>query len=273
MFRQRQTRVHTEEPVMRPGAPRGLAGQQGDGPVPLFPAQEVVVFYYYSGHGVPAGPARERVRWLGDVSHGNGSIGLQDVQEGDGGTYTCEIRVSGHSSIFKNRTALHVVPAARRRMCPCPTASLALATCPLVLCPCDVCSAPPLGLPQTRGRGATALVTRDGDQSRGWGQGGRGGLRRAPSPGTVERAWAAAPQTPACWLSPRPQVALRDGRDRPHPSGVPGQLPAPGLHAGKGLRPARGGQLPRRGPRPPWRSWTDALQLCVCASPQAPGLW
>ncbi|XP_019346052.2 junctional adhesion molecule-like isoform X1 [Alligator mississippiensis] len=76
---------------------------------------EVVVFYYYSGHGVPAGPARERVRWLGDVSHGNGSIGLQDVQEGDGGTYTCEIRVSGHSSIFKNRTALHVVPAARRR--------------------------------------------------------------------------------------------------------------------------------------------------------------
>ncbi|XP_019398616.1 PREDICTED: junctional adhesion molecule-like isoform X2 [Crocodylus porosus] len=76
---------------------------------------EAVVFYYYSGRSVPAGRARERVQWLGDVSRGNGSIGLQDLQEGDGGTYTCEIRVSGHSSIFKNSTALHVVPAARRR--------------------------------------------------------------------------------------------------------------------------------------------------------------
>uniref|UniRef100_A0A7M4FNX8 Myelin protein zero like 2 n=1 Tax=Crocodylus porosus TaxID=8502 RepID=A0A7M4FNX8_CROPO len=100
--------------------------------------ESAVVFYYYSGRSVPAGRARERVQWLGDVSRGNGSIGLQDLQEGDGGTYTCEIRVSGHSSIFKNSTALHVVPAARRRMCPCPTGSLAPATCPLALCPCGV---------------------------------------------------------------------------------------------------------------------------------------
>ncbi|KAM9113884.1 junctional adhesion molecule-like isoform 2-T2 [Pangshura tecta] len=76
--------------------------------------QEEMVFYYYSNHSVPVGRFRPRVQWLGDVARKDGSVRLQDVQADDSGTYTCEIRVLGRSSIFKNYTVLHVAPAGRR---------------------------------------------------------------------------------------------------------------------------------------------------------------
>nr|XP_042707745.1 junctional adhesion molecule-like isoform X2 [Chrysemys picta bellii] len=75
---------------------------------------EEMVFYYYSNHSVPVGRFRPRVQWLGDVARKNGSVRLQDVQADDSGTYTCEIRVFGRSSVFKNYTVLHVASAGRR---------------------------------------------------------------------------------------------------------------------------------------------------------------
>ncbi|XP_074833210.1 junctional adhesion molecule-like [Carettochelys insculpta] len=70
--------------------------------------QEEMVFYYYSNHSVPVGRFRHRVQWMGDVAHKDGSVRLQDVQMDDSGTYACEIRVFGRSSIFKNYTVLRV---------------------------------------------------------------------------------------------------------------------------------------------------------------------
>ncbi|XP_050778110.1 junctional adhesion molecule-like [Gopherus flavomarginatus] len=75
---------------------------------------EEMVFYYYSNHSVPVGRFRPRVQWLGDVARKDGSVRLQDVRADDSGTYTCEIRVLGRSSIFKNYTVLHVASARRR---------------------------------------------------------------------------------------------------------------------------------------------------------------
>ncbi|NWX14331.1 JAML protein, partial [Aegotheles bennettii] len=72
------------------------------------------VFYYYVNHGIPVGSFRERARWHGDVSLRDGSIQLRDVQVNDSGTYTCEIRLSHHSSVYKNHTVLHVSPTAQR---------------------------------------------------------------------------------------------------------------------------------------------------------------
>ncbi|NWR63402.1 JAML protein, partial [Bucorvus abyssinicus] len=73
-----------------------------------------MVFYYYSNRGVPVGRFQERVQWQGDVSRWDGSIQLQNVQVNDSGTYVCEIRLFQCSSIFKNRTVLHVSPMAQR---------------------------------------------------------------------------------------------------------------------------------------------------------------
>lgn len=75
---------------------------------------EEMVFYYYSNHSVPVGRFRPRVQWLGDVARKDGSVRLQDVRADDSGTYTCEIRVFGRSSVFKNYTVLHVGSAGRR---------------------------------------------------------------------------------------------------------------------------------------------------------------
>lgn len=82
------------------------------------PGQEEMVFYYYSNSSVPVGRFQDRVRWQGDVSCWDGSIQLQDVQVNDSGTYTCEIRLFQHGSIFKNHTMLRVSPATQRGVCP-----------------------------------------------------------------------------------------------------------------------------------------------------------
>ncbi|XP_075765819.1 junctional adhesion molecule-like isoform X3 [Pelodiscus sinensis] len=70
--------------------------------------REEMVFYYYSNYSVPVGRFQHRVQWCGDVARSDGSVRLQDVQADDSGTYTCEIRVFGQSSVFKNYTVLHV---------------------------------------------------------------------------------------------------------------------------------------------------------------------
>ncbi|KFQ13503.1 Junctional adhesion molecule-like [Leptosomus discolor] len=73
-----------------------------------------MVLYYYSNRSIPVGRFQHRVQWQGDVSRWDGSIRLQDVQVNDSGTYMCEIRLLQRSSIFKNRTVLHVGPARPR---------------------------------------------------------------------------------------------------------------------------------------------------------------
>lgn len=76
------------------------------------------MFYYYSNRSIPVGRFRDRAQWQGDTSRWDGSIQLRDVQVKDSGTYVCEIRLLKHSSIFKNRTVLHVSPVGQRGKCP-----------------------------------------------------------------------------------------------------------------------------------------------------------
>ncbi|XP_053942925.1 junctional adhesion molecule-like isoform X2 [Cuculus canorus] len=76
--------------------------------------KEEMVFYYYSNHSIPVGRFRHRVQWQGDVTRWDGSIQLRDIQVNDSGTYVCEIRLLQCSSIFKNRTVLHVSPTEQR---------------------------------------------------------------------------------------------------------------------------------------------------------------
>ncbi|NXX74714.1 JAML protein, partial [Urocolius indicus] len=73
-----------------------------------------MVLYYYSNHSIPVGRFQGRAQWRGDTSRCDGSIGLRDLRVNDSGTYVCEIRLLQRSSIFKNRTVLHVSPAAQR---------------------------------------------------------------------------------------------------------------------------------------------------------------
>ncbi|NXT00656.1 JAML protein, partial [Jacana jacana] len=73
-----------------------------------------MVFFYYSNYSIPVGRFRDRAQWQGNIFHGNGSIQLQNVQVNDSGTYVCEIRLVGESSIFKNYTVLHVSPMGQR---------------------------------------------------------------------------------------------------------------------------------------------------------------
>ncbi|KAL4697170.1 hypothetical protein H8959_002868 [Pygathrix nigripes] len=47
---------------------------------------------------------------MGDILYNDGSLLLQDVQEADQGTYTCEIRLKGESQVFKKAVVLHVLP-------------------------------------------------------------------------------------------------------------------------------------------------------------------
>ncbi|XP_039242434.1 junctional adhesion molecule-like [Pipra filicauda] len=76
--------------------------------------QEEMVFFYYSNRGVPAGRFKHRAQWEGNLSRRDGSIRLRDLHVNDSGTYECEIRLQLNSSIFKNRTVLHVSPPAQR---------------------------------------------------------------------------------------------------------------------------------------------------------------
>ncbi|NXN30058.1 JAML protein, partial [Nycticryphes semicollaris] len=73
-----------------------------------------MVFYYYSNRSIAVGHFRDRAQWQGNISRGDGSIQLQNVQVNDSGTYVCEIWLAGKSSIFKNYTVLNVSPMGQR---------------------------------------------------------------------------------------------------------------------------------------------------------------
>ncbi|XP_075403948.1 junctional adhesion molecule-like [Tenrec ecaudatus] len=68
------------------------------------------VLYYYANLSVPMGRFLNRVRLVGDISHNEGSLLLQDVTEADQGTYTCEIHLEMESLVFKKEVVLHVRP-------------------------------------------------------------------------------------------------------------------------------------------------------------------
>ncbi|XP_038178977.1 junctional adhesion molecule-like isoform X2 [Arvicola amphibius] len=68
------------------------------------------VLYYYSNLSVPTGRFQNRSLLVGDVLQNDGSLLLQDVQEADQGTYTCEIRFESESRVFKKSVELFVLP-------------------------------------------------------------------------------------------------------------------------------------------------------------------
>nr|XP_019571829.1 PREDICTED: junctional adhesion molecule-like isoform X1 [Rhinolophus sinicus]XP_019571830.1 PREDICTED: junctional adhesion molecule-like isoform X1 [Rhinolophus sinicus]XP_019571831.1 PREDICTED: junctional adhesion molecule-like isoform X1 [Rhinolophus sinicus] len=68
------------------------------------------VLYYYANLSVPMGRFQNRVRLVGDILHNDGSLLLQNVEEADQGTYTCEIRLEMESRVFKKTVVLHVLP-------------------------------------------------------------------------------------------------------------------------------------------------------------------
>lgn len=72
--------------------------------------QDDYVLYYYANLSVPVGRFQNRVRLAGDISHNDGSLLLQNVEEADQGIYTCEIRLEMESHVFKTPVVLHVLP-------------------------------------------------------------------------------------------------------------------------------------------------------------------
>ncbi|KAL2807347.1 junctional adhesion molecule-like isoform 2 [Daubentonia madagascariensis] len=74
------------------------------------PAQDEYVLYYYANLSVPMGRFQNRACLVGDILRHDGSLLLQDVQEADQGTYTCEIRLERESMVFKKAVVLHVLP-------------------------------------------------------------------------------------------------------------------------------------------------------------------
>ncbi|XP_062951931.1 junctional adhesion molecule-like [Cynocephalus volans] len=73
-------------------------------------AKDEYVLYYYANLSVPMGRFQNRVHLVGDLLHNDGSLLLQDVQEADQGTYTCEIRLERESLVFKKEVVLYVLP-------------------------------------------------------------------------------------------------------------------------------------------------------------------
>ncbi|XP_077633475.1 junctional adhesion molecule-like isoform X1 [Crocuta crocuta] len=73
-------------------------------------AKDDYVLYYYANLSVPVGRFQNRVRLVGDLSCNDGSLLLQNVEEADQGTYTCEIRFEMESLVFKKEVVLHVLP-------------------------------------------------------------------------------------------------------------------------------------------------------------------
>lgn len=68
------------------------------------------MLYYYSNLSVPTGRFQNRSLLVGDVLRNDGSLLLQNVQEADQGTYTCEIRFESESRVFKKSVELFVLP-------------------------------------------------------------------------------------------------------------------------------------------------------------------
>ncbi|XP_006890946.1 PREDICTED: junctional adhesion molecule-like [Elephantulus edwardii] len=73
-------------------------------------AKDDYVLYYYSNLSVPVGRFINRVRLVGNGSRNDGSLLLQNAQEADQGTYTCEIRLEMESRVFKKEVVLNVIP-------------------------------------------------------------------------------------------------------------------------------------------------------------------
>ncbi|XP_026361445.3 junctional adhesion molecule-like isoform X3 [Ursus americanus] len=73
-------------------------------------AKDDYVLYYYANLSVPVGRFQNRVSLVGDILRNDGSLLLQNVEEADQGTYTCEIRLEKESLVFKKAVALHVLP-------------------------------------------------------------------------------------------------------------------------------------------------------------------
>ncbi|XP_032141235.1 junctional adhesion molecule-like isoform X1 [Sapajus apella] len=73
-------------------------------------AKDEYVLYYYSNLSVPTGRFQSRACLVGNILRNDGSLLLQDVQEADQGTYTCEIRLERESQVFKKAVVLHVLP-------------------------------------------------------------------------------------------------------------------------------------------------------------------
>nr|XP_012423059.1 PREDICTED: junctional adhesion molecule-like [Odobenus rosmarus divergens] len=72
-------------------------------------AKDDYVLYYYANLSVPVGRFKNRVRLVGDILRNDGSLLLQNVEEADQGTYTCEIRLERESLVFKKAVVLHVL--------------------------------------------------------------------------------------------------------------------------------------------------------------------
>ncbi|EGW15168.1 Junctional adhesion molecule-like [Cricetulus griseus] len=73
-------------------------------------AESEYVLYYYSNLSVPTGRFQNRSHLVGDILRNDGSLLLQNVQEADQGTYTCEIRLKNESVVFKKFVVLRVLP-------------------------------------------------------------------------------------------------------------------------------------------------------------------
>lgn len=59
---------------------------------------------------MPTGRFQNRSHLVGDILRNDGSLLLQNVQEDDQGTYTCEIRRKSESMVFKKFVELRVLP-------------------------------------------------------------------------------------------------------------------------------------------------------------------
>ncbi|XP_037697546.1 junctional adhesion molecule-like [Choloepus didactylus] len=79
-------------------------------------AKDEYVLYYYANLSVPVGRFKNRVHLVGDIWDKDGSLLLQDVEEADQGTYTCEIRLEMESLVFKREVVLHVIPEEPREL-------------------------------------------------------------------------------------------------------------------------------------------------------------
>ncbi|XP_059272330.1 junctional adhesion molecule-like isoform X2 [Mustela nigripes] len=79
-------------------------------------AKEDYVLYYYANLSVPVGRFKNRVSLVGDILRNDGSLLLQNVEDADQGTYTCEIRLEKESLVFKKAVVLHVLPEEPREL-------------------------------------------------------------------------------------------------------------------------------------------------------------
>ncbi|XP_016010963.1 junctional adhesion molecule-like isoform X1 [Rousettus aegyptiacus] len=73
-------------------------------------AKDDYVLYYYANLSVPVGRFKNRAYLVGDILRNDGSLLLQNVEETDQGSFTCEIRLEMESVVLKKAVVLHVLP-------------------------------------------------------------------------------------------------------------------------------------------------------------------